>query len=360
MPKKPERRYCLCIELIIGGKKELFCLAKYDLITLQKYTSFCSNANELLKFMPDYDLIGTRDYMIRNLKDPTLKEDPFSIRGTDSFHSRKIPILYKKDEDILLYSKQEIIDCIKRNYFISLNDVGSRNINDKIKQFFINIWDKYHSDEIEKTLYRIVEKKIDCDKPETYDSRYVQILNNKWMLLGVSGKFLSYFIDYIWNDTKKRLEFINFLKSYDNNLLLPLGYEEKKKRISLLEEELNEKGITVHRIRKRIMKNIKPLVPQKKEFKPVISVSSEPITEKQILDYNKGRKGKDIIFDQILFLSEKLEKLNSELLVTRSISVRKDLEKEIEELEYKIYELENDNFFFSDSGELIKEDERIK
>lgn len=361
MPKKQERRYCLCVELIIDGKKEIICLAKYDLITLQKYTSFCSGASELLKFMPEDDLISTKDYILENLKDSSMKEDPFSIRGTDSFHSKKIPILYKKDEDILLYNKQEIIDCIKRKYFINLSDVENGTIDDKAKEFFASIWDKYSSDETEKTLYWIVEKKLDCDKPESYDSRYGKILNNKWMLLGVSGKFLSYLIDNVWDDTKKRLEFINLLKSYDNNLLPQINYEERRKRISLLEEQLNKKGITVHRIRRRIMKNIKPLVPQKQEIKPVINVITETITERQILDYNKERKGKKgPIFDEILYLSEKLERLNSELLVTHNVAMKKDLEKEKEELEYKIYELENNKYFYSDSGELIKEDKMYK
>ena len=69
MPKKQEKRYCLCVELIIDGKKELVCLAKYDLITLQKYTSFCSDAEELLKFMPEDDLISTKDYILKKLND---------------------------------------------------------------------------------------------------------------------------------------------------------------------------------------------------------------------------------------------------------------------------------------------------
>lgn len=109
------------------------------------------------------------------------------------------------------------------------------------------------------------------------------------------------------------------------------------------------------------MKNIRPLVPQKQEIKPVINVITETITERQILDYNKERKGKKgPIFDEILSLSEKLERLNSELLVTHNVAMKKDLEKEKEELEYKIYELENNKYFYSDSGELIKEDKMYK
>ena len=76
-----KKKYVLTVNLNVNGKSFLVTLDNYDLISLEKYVSYCNNPSELLKFMPNDKTFSVRSYLMRYLN-PNLSfdNDTFSIK----------------------------------------------------------------------------------------------------------------------------------------------------------------------------------------------------------------------------------------------------------------------------------------
>lgn len=360
-----DKVYHLCVELTIDGQKQIITLAKGNLLALEKYTSFCNGPLELLRTMPDKETFSSKDFLDRYLTDVNYNNDPFSIRTSNAKGSRKLPLLYKKDDDILFTNKEEIIENIRDNYKFKIEDVLSDRINEKTKNLLKELWSLFYETQSSKYFYDYIDKKLNPDKAASFDKRYEIVLSNRWMILGLSKTFLEEFIKLIYKSPRKRIELLYYLKQNYSHIIPNIDSLEKQKRLGLLEKELSKKKINVSKIRKQINENLSefnlsliPPVPEKTIEKP--DIMPYQVTREEIILYNEKRTDLTPIMERILKLSKELENLQRELLVTRSIEIKKKIEERIVQIEFEIYELENNRYCYTDNGELIKEDEMLK
>ena len=356
-----DKTYDLCVELTIDGQKQLITLAKGNLLALEKYTSFCSNPLELLRTMPDKEEFSSKEFINRYVGEVNEKSDPFSIRTSSAKGSRKLPLLYKKDIDILLSNNEEISRNIRSNYKFTIDDVESNNIDEKTKFFLKELWNLFYDQKIMDDFYEYVDNKLNPDKTVTFDKRYQNVLNNRWMILGLSKTILGKFIKLIFKDPRKRIEFLSYLKEKHRELIPEISISEKQKRLQLLEKELIKKGISTSKIRKQINENLyslnNSLIPKIPEI--VVEEKTYDITEQDIISYNEKRSDLNPIMERIIKLSKELERLKLELLIAKG-DIKEKIEERISQVEFEIYELENNKYSYTDSGMLIKEDEMIK
>ena len=79
------KKYFLSVDLVIDGKPVTVSLAEFDLMALEKYTSFCNNPDDLLMYMPNDEPFFVKNYLSTYIKRPiTIDDDPFSIRTSKS------------------------------------------------------------------------------------------------------------------------------------------------------------------------------------------------------------------------------------------------------------------------------------
>lgn len=361
-----DKVYHLCVELTIDGKKQIVTIAKGNLLALEKYTSFCSGPVELLRTMPDREDFSSKDFLDRYLLNLVHKEDPFSIRTSGAKGSKKLPLLYKKDDDVLFTNKEEIIRNIRDNHKFTIDDLENGKVDEKTKTFLKELWNLFYDQKILSDFYEYIDKKLNPDKIISFDKRYEMVLSNKWMILGLSKTLLEEFMKLVFKDPRKRIECVKYLKENYKELIPIINSSEKQMRLKLLEKELTKKRINVSRIRRQIDKNLCDLnnsfVPDIPDniSEPVIEVKPYVITEEEIIEYYEKRRDLTLVMQRILSLSKELENLKRELLVIKSIDIKEKIEKRITEVEFEIYELENNKYSYTDNGELIKEDEMKK
>ena len=359
-----DKVYYLCVELNINGESKRVTIAKGNLLALEKYTLFCNGPLELLRTMPDKEEFSSKTFLEKYLLELNDKNDPFSIRTSEGTRSKALPLLYKKDEDIILTNKEEIVQNMRGSYKFTIDDVETDNIDEKTKVFLKELWNLFCDPKIMPDFHDYIEKKLDPDKRVSFDKRYEVILKNKWMILGLSKSILEKFIKYIYKDPRKRVEFLKFIKENYKELLPKIDSSERQIRLNLLENELRKKGISTSKVRKQINANLyelhRTLKTKAPEIKVAIVTKPYEITEKEIIEYNEKRRNLTPIMERILNLSKELENLKRELLVIKSVEIKEKIEARITQIEFEIYELENNKYCYTDNGELIKEDEMIK
>lgn len=127
------KKYYLCIDLINPNtnKKETCKLANYDLKALYKYTSFVSNATELLSLLPI--LIG--EYVKSNLANP-INRDTFYIKEIDGCKENNYKVPYKEDEREIYVNKTDIINIIKKFFSLSKDDYYHSNYSKNMEKLY--------------------------------------------------------------------------------------------------------------------------------------------------------------------------------------------------------------------------------
>ena len=157
-------KYQLVVELKINNKVEKVSLSSGTLEGLLKYTAYCNNTCELIKFLPHDEDFSAREYIEKYLNKKNDKDyNPFSIRKKENINSRKIDILYKNDLDILLVNAVDLKNLIDENYSLSINDISSNNIPLKTDEFLEKIYNKFKNYSFVNAKNLLIEKNLDPD-----------------------------------------------------------------------------------------------------------------------------------------------------------------------------------------------------
>lgn len=385
-----KKKYILMVDLIINGKKSRVSLANYDLIALQKYTSFCNGPNDLLKFMPSDKEFSVRNFLLSHINQ--IKEDgydPFSIRTSTSNKSKEIRIIYNNDTDVLLAGMKTLEDRIGNSFRLNIDDCVSGSIDSNIKEILIKLYERFSDRNLARAIDDVMISKLNMDG--FYDKRYEVAMRNRWMFIGLSPKCRRALVKDAFLDDRKRIELAFFLKDNTGDLLPFMSSYEKSKAIEKLNEALSRRKASSTFIRNSIRNNILNLSSSlKNQENTCIKITSPSvITESEVIEYNKNRfleEKSDVLLERIIFISEKIE--NLKCILETLIKEEKELEKllkqgsfiecddsiaqrlenvreliklkkrEISVLEYESNELENGKVTFSDAGFLIEEKDK--
>lgn len=377
-------KYVLAVDLKIKDEVKRVTLSSGTLEGLLKYTSYCVDEGELIKFLPHDDDFSVRTYIEKHLnKKNDSNYSPFSIRKQANLNSRKVDVLYKKDLDVLLVNKADLLKLIRDNYSLSINDISSGNIPSKIDVFLKKIYDKFKSYNLIKAKDLLIEKKLDPDKE--YDSRFEILKSKPYLSLAINNYCLEIFARSVIKDDKKKLEFAKMLKEDLNKKLLVLSNEEFKERMTKIDNKAFLNGCSLIQIRNNMRKNIKFVEEvndvkdnKKRDIKPYI------VTDKEIIKYNEKRNNSrnDCLSLELLEKIDDLERRLKTLYEERKIEENKltrisflETEKDIENkikcineeisnlkvklasLKYDFDSLETGNYTYSDAGFIV--DKRI-
>lgn len=377
-------KYVLAVDLKIKDEVKRVSLSSGTLEGLLKYTSYCVDEGELIKFLPHDDDFSVRTYIEKHLnKKNDSNYSPFSIRKQANLNSRKVDVLYKKDVDVLLVNKADLLKLIRDNYSLSINDISSGNIPSKIDVFLKKIYDKFKSYNLIKAKDLLIEKKLDPDKE--YDSRFEILKSKPYLSLAINNYCLEIFARSVIKDDKKKLEFAKMLKEDLNKKLLVLSNEEFKERMTKIDNKAFLNGCSLIQIRNNMRKNIKFVKEvndvkdnKKRDIKPYI------VTDKEIIKYNEKRNNSrnDCLSLELLEKIDDLERRLKTLYEERKIEENKltrisflETEKDIENkikcineeisnlkvklasLKYDFDSLETGNYTYSDAGFIV--DKRI-
>lgn len=377
-------KYVLAVDLKIKDEVKRVSLSSGTLEGLLKYTSYCVDEGELIKFLPHDDDFSVRTYIEKHLnKKNDSNYSPFSIRKQANLNSRKVDVLYKKDVDVLLVNKADLLKLIRDNYSLSINDISSGNIPSKIDVFLKKIYDKFKSYNLIKAKDLLIEKKLDPDKE--YDSRFEILKSKPYLSLAINNYCLEIFARSVIKDDKKKLEFAKMLKEDLNKKLLVLSNEEFKERMTKIDNKAFLNGCSLIQIRNNMRKNIKFVEEvnyvkdnKKRDIKPYI------VTDKEIIKYNEKRNNSrnDCLSLELLEKIDDLERRLKMLYEERKIEENKltrisflETEKDIENkikcineeisnlkvklasLKYDFDSLETGNYTYSDAGFIV--DKRI-
>lgn len=377
-------KYVLAVDLKIKDEVKRVTLSSGTLEGLLKYTSYCVDEGELIKFLPHDDDFSVRTYIEKHLnKKNDSNYSPFSIRKQANLNSRKVDVLYKKDLDVLLVNKADLLKLIRDNYSLSINDISSGNIPSKIDVFLKKIYDKFKSYNLIKAKDLLIEKKLDPDKE--YDSRFEILKSKPYLSLAINNYCLGIFARSVIKDDKKKLEFAKMLKEDLNKKLLVLSNEEFKERMTKIDNKAFLNGCSLIQIRNNMRKNIKFVEEvndvkdnKKRDIKPYI------VTDKEIIKYNEKRNNSrnDCLSLELLEKIDDLERRLKTLYEERKIEENKltrisflETEKDIENkikcineeisnlkvklasLKYDFDSLETGNYTYSDAGFIV--DKRI-
>lgn len=382
----PLKKYYLTVDLIIDQKPVTVSLANFDIMALQKYTSFCYGPKELLMCMPNDQDFSVRNFISSHLEKPISKEnDPFSIRTSESKRSKKIKILYKNDLDILLAGKGALLSKVIKNYGLTIEDILSGNISEEQEQILKYMYDKFAGKSFSDAVFDVTKSKLNMDY--TFDKRYITPNNKRWLFIALSRSCASALIEDAFKDDRKRLELSSFLKDKTGDLMPNANSDEINKLLKILDDRLVKRRASNYYIRKDIRKNLIEFRPKITD-EPKKQVLNSVITEKEIINYNKQRK-KTPELKKELELSENIEKLKLCLktLYEKKENIEKyklclenmtdkcdflgmilltnknleyinnqilDIEKRLEQLEYELYCLENNDIFYSDAGFIVE------
>lgn len=380
-----QKKYVLSVDLVINGKDVTVPLATYDLIALQKYTAFCNNPEDLLKFMPNDENFSVKNFLGKYIK--SFKEgssDPFSIRTSNSNKAKKVRIIYKKDADVLLANIGTLTNRIIDYFNVSINDCVSGNVDDKTQETLMELYQKFGGINLAEAIEDVKTAKLNMDGD--YDERYEVPSRNRWMFIGLSPKCVSALVKDAFTDNRKRIELAFLLKDKTGNLLPSLTSYEKDKLIEKIDNNLKRRKASASYIRSSIKRNISNFRLELKiqNSKPEENEKYEhiEITEEQIIDYNRQRllKTENPVLERITDLSEKIEwfKRDLENLIDEEKSLERqpnfmesdevvmaikeqiNLKKiEISQLEYELNELETGNVIFSDAGFVVGKGKNI-
>lgn len=375
-------KYQLVVELKINNKVEKVSLSSGTLEGLLKYTAYCNNTCELIKFLPHDEDFSAREYIEKYLNKKNDKDyNPFSIRKKENINSRKIDILYKNDLDILLVNAVDLKNLIDENYSLSINDISSNNIPLKTDEFLEKIYNKFKNYSFVNAKNLLIEKNLDPDK--MYDSRYEILKKKPHLSLALDDNCKMAFVKFIMKDELRKIEFSKMLKEDLNRKLLILSSNEFNERYEKLCKKAQLNKCSSNRIRDNIRCNIKTFF--KEEKKSPLKVKPYTITDDEILKYNKLRKDnkKDYEPDIELLerindlkhnlndLSKKREKEELKLNNISFLETKEDIENNIKNiddeisdikirlisLEYDCYLLHQNDNTYSDAGFII--DKRI-
>lgn len=375
-------KYQLVVELKINNKVEKVSLSSGTLEGLLKYTAYCNNTCELIKFLPHDEDFSAREYIEKYLNKKNDKDyNPFSIRKKENINSRKIDILYKNDLDILLVNAVDLKNLIDENYSLSINDISSNNIPLKTDEFLEKIYNKFKNYSFVNAKNLLIEKKLDPDK--MYDSRYEILKKKPHLSLALDDNCKMAFVKFIMKDELRKIEFSKMLKEDLNRKLLILSSNEFNERYEKLCKKVQLNKCSSSRIRDNIRCNIKKVF--KEEKKSPLKVKPYTITDDEILEYNKLREGNKKCYEPDIELLERINDLKHNLndlskkrekeeLKLNNISfleTKEDIENNIKNiddeisdikirlisLEYDCYLLHQNDNTYSDAGFII--DKRI-
>lgn len=375
-------KYQLVVELKINNKVEKVSLSSGTLEGLLKYTAYCNNTCELIKFLPHDEDFSAREYIEKYLNKKNDKDyNPFSIRKKENINSRKIDILYKNDLDILLVNAVDLKNLIDENYSLSINDISSNNIPLKTDEFLEKIYNKFKNYSFVNAKNLLIEKKLDPDK--MYDSRYEILKKKPHLSLALDDNCKITFVKFIMKDELRKIEFSKMLKEDLNRKLLILSSNEFNERYEKLCKKVQLNKCSSSRIRDNIRCNIKKVF--KEEKKSPLKVKPYTITDDEILEYNKLREGNKKCYEPDIELLERINDLKHNLndlskkrekeeLKLNNISfleTKEDIENNIKNiddeisdikirlisLEYDCYLLHQNDNTYSDAGFII--DKRI-
>lgn len=377
-------KYVLAVDLKIKDEVKRVSLSSGTLEGLLKYTSYCVDEGELIKFLPHDDDFSVRTYIEKHLnKKNDSNYSPFSIRKQANLNSRKVDVLYKKDLDVLLVNKADLLKLIRDNYSLSINDISSGNIPSKIDVFLKKIYDKFKSYNLIKAKDLLIEKKLDPDKE--YDSRFEILKSKPYLSLAINNYCLEIFVCSVIKDDKKKIEFAKMLKEDLNKKLLVLSNEEFKERMTKINNKAFLNGCSLIQIRNNMRRNIK-LVKEVNDVKDNKKSDIKPyiVTDKEIIKYNEKRNNSrnDCLSLELLEKIDDLERRLKMLYEERKIEENKltrisflETEKDIENkikcineeisnlkvklasLKYDFDSLETGNYTYSDAGFIV--DKRI-
>ncbi len=379
------KRYFLTVDLEIDGKLTTVTLANYDLVALEKYTSFCSGPEDLLKYMPNDNSRSIRNYISKHIKKPINEDnDPFSIRTSESKNARKIRIIYNRDLDVLLAGQKALHLKINKNYGATIDDFINGNISLEKQETLKTMYDKFAGRNFNNAVSYLIEKRLNMDGE--YDEKYLTPCKNRWMFIAISQSCMKALVKDAFKDDRKRIELAFLIKDNTGDLLPDMNYSDKERFLGNLESRLMSRKASPHFIRKSIRRNVEPLIINELEVKQEMKkkkVNFSAITEEEIINYNKQRNGSGTL-GEIISLSEEILNLNLSLEVllnkTKDIedlfktgsflesdeSIKKRLEfsktqvnnlkKKIAQLEYELNELESGNATYSDAGFVIEKD----
>ena len=375
-------KYQLVVELKINNKVEKVSLSSGTLEGLLKYTAYCNNTCELIKFLPHDEDFSAREYIEKYLNKKNDKDyNPFSIRKKENINSRKIDILYKNDLDILLVNAVDLKNLIDENYSLSINDISSNNIPLKTDEFLEKIYNKFKNYSFVNAKNLLIEKNLDPDK--MYDSRYEILKKKPHLSLALDDNCKITFVNFIMKDELRKIEFSKMLKEDLNRKLLILSSNEFNDRYEKLCKKVQLNKCSSSRIRDNIRCNIKKVF--KEEKKSPLKVKPYTITDDEILEYNKLREGNKKCYEPDIELLERINDLKHNLndlskkrekeeLKLNNISfleTKEDIENNIKNiddeisdikirlisLEYDCYLLHQNDNTYSDAGFII--DKRI-
>lgn len=375
-------KYQLVVELKINNKVEKVSLSSGTLEGLLKYTAYCNNTCELIKFLPHDEDFSAREYIEKYLNKKNDKDyNPFSIRKKENINSRKIDILYKNDLDILLVNAVDLKNLIDENYSLSINDISSNNIPLKTDEFLEKIYNKFKNYSFVNAKNLLIEKNLDPDK--MYDSRYEILKKKPHLSLALDDNCKMAFVKFIMKDELRKIEFSKMLKEDLNRKLLILSSNEFNERYEKLCKKVQLNKCSSSRIRDNIRCNIKKVF--KEEQKAPLKVKPYTITDDEILEYNKLREGNKKCYEPDIELLERINDLKHNLndlskkrekeeLKLNNISfleTKEDIENNIKNiddeisdikirlisLEYDCYLLHQNDNTYSDAGFII--DKRI-
>lgn len=375
-------KYQLVVELKINNKVEKVSLSSGTLEGLLKYTAYCNNTCELIKFLPHDEDFSAREYIEKYLNKKNDKDyNPFSIRKKENINSRKIDILYKNDLDILLVNAVDLKNLIDENYSLSINDISSNNIPLKTDEFLEKIYNKFKNYSFVNAKNLLIEKNLDPDK--MYDSRYEILKKKPHLSLALDDNCKMAFVKFIMKDELRKIEFSKMLKEDLNRKLLILSSNEFNERYEKLCKKVQLNKCSSSRIRDNIRCNIKKVF--KEEKKSPLKVKPYTITDDEILEYNKLREGNKKCYEPDIELLERINDLKHNLndlskkrekeeLKLNNISfleTKEDIENNIKNiddeisdikirlisLEYDCYLLHQNDNTYSDAGFII--DKRI-
>lgn len=377
------KKYVLTVELNVNGKKFLVPLATHDLITLEKYVSFCTDPNELLKFMPNDKTFSVRSYLKRYLDAKlSFDNDPFSIRTSNSKRSNKIKMLYNSDMDVLLADKNVLCKKLINCFNISVNDCVSGNISKEDETFLKQLYGQFAGKNFDYAKHKVRCMKYNMDDPYKYDERYGVLFNNPWMFIAVSSTCAQALVEDVFKDDRKRINFAFLVKQRTGNLLTDYSYSNVKALNKNLEKQVCGRNNYASYVRNSIRRSVRKFMNENTPNEIVVNNPSK-ITEQEIIDYNKQRlsQDQDSKEDNEFELMTHIEELRSCLFqkkdeevnlqqslktggftqdkdfVTAQLNIVlsdiKDLEKKIQKLEYYLCELENHNMAYSDAGFIV-------
>lgn len=322
-------KYVLVVDLKIDGKVIRVPLSVGTLSGLLKYTAYCYNTDELIRFLPHDKDFSVRDYVETHLNKKTDESyNPFSIRKKENINSRKIDVLYKKDLDILLVKNEDLINLINNNYSLNINDISSGNIPLKIDMFLKEIYSKFKNYNLVNTKNLLIERKLDPDK--IYDSRYEILRSKPYLSLALDDNCVRAFAKIIMKDEKKKLEFLKMLKKDLNRNLLTLNSDELDKRYKMLCERAQLNGCSSNQIRNNIRRNIKTISEMEKSTS--LNIKPYTITDDEILEYNKLRKNNSRRDELDIELVERINDFKQDL--NRLYEKKKEEESKLNNLSF--------------------------